>query len=206
MKTEVKVIVENSQGEEEDVFNISLDAGSDEEKELLGGDELNLDENFSVDSSISLLCKEDLGSMPLDNIAPKSKRKYSDEGNETQTETLASQTFQNPNPAKKCKGIGKTNGPKIFAARSSGYYFLYTSVYKMCEQARENNLDLSHMECHVNSILAWKPMDRFFLNTVKNELLMLLGDDAISFGGGELDKYVDTGDESESEEQSNESD
>ena len=203
--TEVKVIVENSQGEEEDVFNITLDVGSDEEKELLDCDETNLDENFSVDSNISLLCKEDLSSMPLDNTIPKNKRKYSDEENKTDTQTLASETFQDLIPAKKCKGIGRSGGPAIFAGRSSGYYFLYTSVYKMCEQARVNNLDLSHMECHINSILGWQPMDRFFLNAVKNELLMLLGDDAVSLTS-ELDNYVDTGDESEPEEASQESD
>ena len=69
--------------------------------------------------------------MPLDNTIPKKKRKHSDEENETQTDTLASKTFQDSIPAKKRRGHGRLTGPEIFAGRLSGYYFLYTSVYKM---------------------------------------------------------------------------
>ena len=197
--TEVKVLVENSQGEEEEVFNISLDVGSDEEKAILRcGDEMNLNEDFSAESSISLLCKEDISYMPLDNTIPKKKRKYSDEENDTKTDTLASETFQNPKPSKILKGVGRRFGPPIFSGRSSGYYYLYTSVYNLCGQARENNLNLSHIECHINSILSWQPMERFFLSKVKDELLMLLGDDALSFSS-KIDKYTHTDEESEPE-------
>ena len=101
--TGLKVLVENSGGEEEEVFNISLDVGSDEVKEILGsGDEIILNEDISADSSISLLCKEDISYMPLDNTIPKKKRKYSDEENDTLT-------FQHPKPkpSKILKGVGR---------------------------------------------------------------------------------------------------
>ena len=71
-------------------------------------------------------------------------------------------------------------------------------MYNLCEQARENNLNLSHIECHINSVLSWQPMERFFLKAVKDELLMLLGDDAVSLTS-ELDKYPHTDEESEPE-------